>query len=520
VRLAVLDVGSNTVHLVVVDGQPDGAFAVVARERDTLRLAEAAFPSMSLPAEAVGRLVASVSRMRAVADDLRAGVVAGFATSAIREARNGLDVLDRVREATGVTIKVLPGVEEARLTYLAARRWTAFSARQLLVVDIGGGSLEVAGGEGERPELAGSLPLGATRLTRRFVRSDPVRSEELAGLRVHALALLGPLADRIREVPWEVICATSKTFRNLGAVARALPGAPTPAHEFGFAGIDGQTAPILTREALNVVAGYLAGTTARGRRGLTGLDGLRAGNVVAGSQVAALIMQAFGLRELVLAPWALREGVILETLSELSPALPGPPGGPDPRRRSVLDFARRHAWDEAHCRQVAALACSLFDQTAALHRQGPAERELLEAAALLHDVGYAVAQSSRHKHSLYLIRNAGLDGWSARELLMMANVARYHRKALPSERHGDYMTLEDADRVVVRRLAALLRVAEGLDADHFQVVEEVEVVDEGSVLRLDLRARDTPDLWAAGQNADLFESEFGRRLVPVATEVA
>jgi exopolyphosphatase/guanosine-5'-triphosphate,3'-diphosphate pyrophosphatase len=185
----------------------------------------------------------------------------------------------------------------------------------------------------------------------------------------------------------------------------------------------------------------------------------------------------------------------------------------------VLDFARRHAWDEAHCRQVTALALSLFDQTASLHGLGPAERELLEAAGLLHDVGYAVAQSSRHKHSLYLIRNAGLDGWSPRELLIMANVARYHRKALPSERHGDYMALEEADRVVVRRLAALLRVAEGLDADHFQVVEEVRVVDEGPRLRLELRARDDPDLWAAGQNAELFQAEFGRQLVPVATEV-
>ena len=518
-RLAVLDVGSNTVHLVVVDGRPDGSFMVVARERDTLRLAEAAFPSMILPGEAVDRLVASVARMRAAADELRAGAITGFATSAIREARNGLDVLGQVREVTGVTIKVLPGVEEARLTYLAARRWTAFSARRLLVLDIGGGSLEVAGGEGERPELAESLPLGATRLTRRFVRSDPVRPEELVELRVHALALLGPLADRIREAPWEVTCATSKTFRNLGEVARALPGAPTPAHEFGFAGVDGQTAPILTREALNVVAGYLASTTARDRRSLTGLDNLRAGNVVAGSQVAALVMQAFGLRELVLAPWALREGVILETLGELGPAPEGLPGAPDPRRRSVLDFARRHAWDEAHCRQVTAIALSLFDQTTALHGLGPAERELLEAAGLLHDVGYAVAQSSRHKHSLYLIRNAGLDGWSPTELLIMANVARYHRKAPPSERHGDYAALEEPDRLVVRRLAALLRVAEGLDADHFQVVEAVEVVEDGAVLRLELRARDDPDLWSAGHNTDLFEAEFGRPLVPVATEV-
>jgi exopolyphosphatase/guanosine-5'-triphosphate,3'-diphosphate pyrophosphatase len=162
VRLAVLDVGSNTVHLVVVDGRPDGTFEVVTRERDTLRLAEASFPSMTLPDEAVERLVASVARMRATADGLRAGAITGFATSAIREARNGLDVLGRVREATGVTIKVLPGVEEARLTYLAARRWTAFSARRLLVLDIGGGSLEVAGGEGERPQLAERSRSGST----------------------------------------------------------------------------------------------------------------------------------------------------------------------------------------------------------------------------------------------------------------------------------------------------------------------------------------------------------------------
>jgi exopolyphosphatase/guanosine-5'-triphosphate,3'-diphosphate pyrophosphatase len=519
VRLAVLDVGSNTVHLVVVDGGPDGDFTVVARERDTLRLAEAAFPTMRLPEEAVERLVASVARMRSAADELRAGAIVGFATSAIREARNGLEVLGRVKEATGVTIRVLPAVEEARLTYVAARRWTAFSARRLLVVDVGGGSLEVAGGEGEKPELAESLPLGATRLTRRFVRSDPVRPEQLVELRVHALALLGPLADRVRESPWEVTCATSKTFRNLGRVARALPGAPTPAHEFGFAGVDGQTAPILTREALNVVAGYLAGTSARDRRDLTGLDGLRAGNIVAGSQVAALVMQAFGLRELVLAPWALREGVILERLAGLDHPPRDGAAAPDPRRHSVLEFARRHAWDEPHCRQVTALALSLFDQTTALHGLGPPERELLEAAGLLHDVGYAVAQSGRHKHSLYLIRNADLDGWTPRELLMVANVARYHRRALPSERHDDYMALEAADRSVVRRLAALLRVAEGLDADHLQVVEQVEVVDEGQRLRLELRARDDPDLWAAGQNADLFEAEFGRRLVPVATEV-
>jgi exopolyphosphatase/guanosine-5'-triphosphate,3'-diphosphate pyrophosphatase len=521
VRLAVLDVGSNTVHLVVVDGRPDGTFSQVARERDTLRLAESAFPAQHLPDEAVERLISSVRRMRETADGLRAEALIGFATSAIREARNGADALGRVREATGVAIKVLPGVEEARLTYLATRRWTAFSARGLLVVDVGGGSLEVAGGEGERPELVESLPLGVARLSSRFVRSDPPSPDDLAALRVHALAVLGPLAEWVRSQTWEVACGTSKTFRNLGVVARALPEAPTPAHAFGFAGIDGQTAPVLTREALDVVAGYLAETTARDRGRLTGLSDFRAATLVAGSQVAALIVQAFGLRNLVLAPWALREGVILEYLARHDGARAPVDRPEDPRRRAVLEFARRHGWDEPHSRQVTKLALSLFDQTTELHRLGPAERELLEVAGLLHDVGYAVAQSAHHKHSLYLIRNADLDGFRPDELAVIANVARYHRKALPSERHPDYQSLSEGERELVRRLAALLRLADGLDADHFQVVQEVAVKLEDDIARLELRARDVPDLamWAAERNGDLFEQEFGRRVELIPVEV-
>jgi exopolyphosphatase/guanosine-5'-triphosphate,3'-diphosphate pyrophosphatase len=521
-RLAILDVGSNTVHLVVVDGQPDGTFMPVARQRETLRLAEAAFPAMLLPEEAVERLTSTVARMQARADELRADALVGFATSAIREARNGVDALGQVRKATGVGIAVLPGIEEARLTYLAARRWTAFSAHRLLVVDIGGGSLEIAAGDTDRPEIAESLPLGATRLSRRFVRSDPVHPDELVALRVHALALLGPIAERIRAHDHEVVCGTSKTFRNLGELARILPEAPTSPHAFGFAGVDGQTAPVLTREALDVVAGYLAATTARQRSRLAALGELRARNVVAGSQVAALVMQAFGLHQLVLAPWALREGVILEELARRDSSSSPEPADDPRRRRAVLDFALRHGWDEPHCRNVTTLALSLFDQTGALHRLGPAERSLLEVAGLLHDVGYAVAQSGHHKHSLYLIRNAGLEGFTHRERDLIANIARYHRKALPADRHVEYMALDDGDRTLVRRLGALLRLADGLDADHFQVVEEVTVVDRGDHVRLELRARDAPDLdmWAAERNGDLFELEFGRRIEPVAVEVA
>jgi exopolyphosphatase/guanosine-5'-triphosphate,3'-diphosphate pyrophosphatase len=465
-RLAALDIGSNTVHLTIVDGRPDGRFERVAEQREVLRLAEAAFPSMELPEESAEHLIATVARMRAFATSNRVDALVAFATSAIREAINGMAVLGRVREATGVPVSVLPGGQEARLTYVAARAWATFSASHLLVLDIGGGSLEVAGGDDENPEIAESLPLGATRLTRRFLRSDPPGKEELAALRVHSLGVLGPLAERVRSHDWDVVCATSKTFRTLADVAEGMPDAPSPLADFGFAGIDGRTAPLLTAETVNVLEGRLERTNRRERNRLRGLDRLRAGNVIAGSQLAALMMQAFALKRLVLAPWALREGVIIEHLKREATAGGTIEAGDHPRHASIVAFARRYAWDEAHSRLVSDLAVSLFDQTRELHGLGAQEHDLLYFAGLLHDVGAAVAQSAHHKHSLYIISNAEIEGFTQRDLKLMANIARYHRKGPPKEKHPNFAGLTAEHKEVVQKASALLRLAEGLDRSH------------------------------------------------------
>ena len=301
-RLAVLDVGSNTVHLVVVDGQPDGGFVPVARERETLRLAEAAFPTMRLPEEAIERLTATVARMRDWADELTADVLVGFATSAIREARNGVEALGRVREATGVGVTVLPG-GRGGLPHLPGG-----PALDRLLGQHAAGGRHRRRQPGDRRRRERPAGAGREPAARRDQAVAPVRAvgpgaSRRAGRAPGACA--GPVGLCRRDRPaygHEVVCATSKTFRNLGELARSLPEAPASPHAFGFAGVDGQTAPVLTRETMDVVAGYLAGTTARQRGRLAALDGLRARNVVAGSQVAALVMQAFGLEQLVLAP--------------------------------------------------------------------------------------------------------------------------------------------------------------------------------------------------------------------------
>ncbi|MBO0704633.1 MAG: Ppx/GppA family phosphatase [Candidatus Dormibacteraeota bacterium] len=521
-RLAVLDIGSNTAHVVVAEGNGDGTFSTVAQDRAVLKLAEAAFPAMEVPEDAAVRLIEIVDEMRRFADEHRSDALVAFATSAIREAKNGMAILGRVRQQTGVPIKVLPGTEEARLTYLAARSWAAFSARRLLVLDIGGGSFEISGGERDRPEIAESLPLGATRLSRRFLTSDPPEESELTALRVHCLSLLGPVAARVQSSSWDTVCATSKTFRTLARVAENLETTASPSERFGFAGIDGRTAAVLTSETVNLLAGYLARTTSRQRSRLKGVDRLRESNLVAGTQLAALAMQAFGLDHLVLAPWALREGVILETLRGESGLAAGPEGAPGPRHAALLAFARRYEQDQTHAQTVVDLALSLFDQTVELHGCGAPERELLYFAALLHDVGVAVAQSAHHKHSLYIIENAEIEGFTSRELKLIANIARYHRKALPADHHGEYMALSPDDRQLVRRLGALLRLADGMDLDHLQVVRGVEVARNGKRVTLTMDAKDEPHLalWAIGELSDLFELEYGlevRTAAPVVT---
>jgi exopolyphosphatase/guanosine-5'-triphosphate,3'-diphosphate pyrophosphatase len=326
----------------------------------------------------------------------------------------------------------------------------------------------------------------------------------------------------VRERPWDLVCATSKTFRTMARVAEELPATDSPSDRFGFAGVDGRTAPVLTAETINVLAGRLGRSTRRQRSRMRGLDRLRAENVVAGSQLAALAMQAFELSHLVLAPWALREGIIIEQLRSQEGAAPAADEAPHSRRHAaVLDFCRHYSWDEPHSRLVADLAVSLFDQTRALHGFGAEERELLYFSGLLHDVGAAVAQSAHHKHSLYIIGNADLAGFTERERRLMANIARYHRKALPAGHHGEYMALSDEDRRLVRRLGSLLRMADALDLDHYQVVEQATLVPSEDGYDLELEARDEPEsaLRATRELTDLFTLEFDTVVTPVARRV-
>ncbi|MET8742965.1 Ppx/GppA phosphatase family protein [Streptomyces sp. NPDC004728] len=316
-RLGVLDVGSNTVHLLVVDAHPGARPLPAHSHKAELRLAELLDEDGAIGPEGVDRLVATVSDALQAAEDKGCEDVLPFATSAVREASNADQVLARVREETGVDLAVLSGAEEARLTFLAARRWYGWSAGRLLVLDIGGGSLEIAYGIDEEPDAAVSLPLGAGRLTAGWLPGDPPDPAEVKALRRHVRARIARSVGEFTRLgrPDHVV-ATSKTFKQLARIAGAARSTE---------GLYMQRA--LTRKSLEEWVPKLAAMTAEQRGGLPGVSEGRAAQLLAGALVAEGAMDLFGVEELEICPWALREGVILRRLDHLPTEEPDVLGG-------------------------------------------------------------------------------------------------------------------------------------------------------------------------------------------------
>ncbi|MGW8793723.1 Ppx/GppA phosphatase family protein [Streptomyces althioticus] len=309
-RLGVLDVGSNTVHLLVVDAHPGARPLPAHSHKAELRLAQLLDDDGSIGPDGIDRLVAVVHEALQAAEDKGVEELLPFATSAVRDASNADDVLGRVRDETGVELQVLSGEEEAKLTFLAARRWFGWSSGKLLVIDIGGGSLEIAYGLDEEPDAAVSLPLGAGRLTAGWLPGDPPEAEDVRALRRHVRTEIArSVGDFSRFGAPDHVVATSKTFKQLARLA----GAPGSAE-----GLYVQRE--LKRESLEAWVPRLAGMTAAERAELPGVSEARAGQLLAGAMVAEGAMDLFGVERLEICPWALREGVILRRLDHMGPA--------------------------------------------------------------------------------------------------------------------------------------------------------------------------------------------------------
>ena len=500
--LAAIDIGTNSVHLVVARMQPgEGGprFEVLEQEKEMVRLGSGGGDMTELAPDAIERGIAALRRFRQIAEVHGATVVAA-ATSAVREAENRDEFVHRARDEAGVRVEVISGLEEARLIHLGVLQAVPVFDQRLLLCDIGGGSTELLVGEQGATLAARSLKLGAIRLTRRFFDGDVLHPAAVESCRRYVRSTLAPFALEVRRLAPEVAIGSSGTIGALAemAVARETGSRPRTINNL-----------VLERAGLAaVIDDLVAAPDAAARADLPGLDARRADIILGGALVLEQVMDELDLDELTVSGYALREGLLLDgwrrthggSLHHLS----------DLRKRSVTHLMELTDEDPAHSVHVAGLALQLFDALADQHGLGDDAREILEAAALLSNVGLFVSHSKHHKHSYYVIRNSEhLSGFTDREIELIALVARYHRKSEPKAKHPEWAALHDEDQELVRTLAAILRVAIGLDRNHAARVREVGAHrDDGTVVLTgtpDGAADVSLELYAAGSRKDLLE---------------
>jgi exopolyphosphatase / guanosine-5'-triphosphate,3'-diphosphate pyrophosphatase len=502
-RLAAIDIGSNSIHMVAVEVEAAGHLRVIGRAKEMVRLGAGISREGELSPPAAAQAVAALRRCRRLAEARGAQEVVAVATSAVRDAMNGPEFLERVTEQTGLRPRAISGEEEARLIYRAARHSMPLPGRRALVVDLGGGSVELALGAGDEPDWAASEKLGVLRLAEQFGQEDPLPAADRRRLADHVASVLAPHTDRARREGFGSLVATSGTLLALGALAAAR-GNGRAGHALHHA--------VVKTGSLRKVTRQLVRSSLEQRLRLRGLEPRRADIIVMGAVVLEVLLHQLGAETMLLCEWALREGILLDHLQRRWPPAAAARQPPDVRRRSVTALAERCGCDARHGRQVARLALELFEATRPLHHLGAGERSLLEYAALVHDAGRHVSSRGHHKHSEYLIRHGDLRGFAPAEIEVLAGVARYHRGRPPRRRHPAFARLSGEQQWTVSVLAGILRVADALDAGHAQVVRLVSLAERGGVLlvQVELEGDGELELRAAESRCGLLERTLER----------
>ncbi len=498
-RIAAIDIGSNSIRQIVADVGKDGTIRVVDEMKAAPRLGAGTRETKRIDESRMRDALEVVGRMTTLARQLGAERVEAVATSAVRDTSNGQLFLDRIREESGLAVRVLDGEDEARLSFRSALAHFELGKGRAVVLDIGGGSLEIALSADGLLERLISLPLGALRLTEEFLPAEVRRSRVKKLRRKVRRALARKLP--VRNWHGATVIGSGGTCTNIGEMylaRRGLRMAQT---------VQGTKVPCAEIER---ILDALIDLPADERARVPGLNPARADIIIAGISVIVEVLERLDSPELTVSSYGIREGLLLET-ARVRPTIADPG---ESRERSALQLAERSHYEELHSRHVRKLALQVFDQIGERLGCEESERALLSDAALLHDIGYHINYEDHHKHSYHLISHAELLGMSPVEQVIVANVARYHRGPRPKKTHRNYSGLDKQSRRVVKRLSAILRVADGFDRGHSAAVERVDVewTDDTLVLRASPSARGGDvqlELWGADRKSRLLAQVAG-----------
>jgi exopolyphosphatase/guanosine-5'-triphosphate,3'-diphosphate pyrophosphatase len=504
-RLAAIDIGTNSVHMLVVRVRQDLSFEVIDREKAMVRLGAGGLDGRALTAEAMTAALQALSRFKRLAESRQVDAIVAAATSATREARNGGAFLARIQRETGIRPRVITGAEEARLIHLAAVYGVDVGSGRAVVIDIGGGSVEITLGTAADIQFARSFKIGVIRLTERFLRSDPLSDRDERRMMKHILGEIDRHCEQITTAGFDRVIGTSGTILSVGAVATTMARGTPPAELRNLR---------VSAKQIRRLRKTVAELDLEQRLMMPGLDPRRADLVVAGAVLVDTILRRLGAEDLTLCDLALREGLILDYIRRNRRRIARADRIPDVRRRSTIELAERCNYYADHAQQIARMALAIFDQTRALHGLTDREREWLEYAALLHDIGYVIDYEKHHKHGYYLITSAVLDAFDPREIEIIAHLVRYHRGARPAVKHASFRVLKAWQRRAIEPLAALLRIADALDRSHARRIDEVYCSIRKKRVRLEVLSPYDVDLElaTARRRAQLFQEVFGRKL--------
>ncbi|MDF1581475.1 MAG: Ppx/GppA phosphatase family protein [Desulfuromonadales bacterium] len=501
-RLAAIDIGTNSIRCIIVEVDEKTGFRVLDDEKSTVRLGEGLTETGLISVAAWERAREALLRMRKITDGLGVSFIESVATSAVRKADNGPAFVAAMKEDTGVDIRVIDGEEEAELAALSARHHFDMANTRFGLVDIGGGSVEIITATGIHIEEVFSLELGAVFLTENFLNSDPISGKQMAALRKHLRKTLRRELDG-QEFALQCLIGSGGTITNIGNMVMARRNEQ-------YDSVHGYE--VLHSEIVHLLA-VLERKSCKERRDIAGLSPERADIIVAGVAAVDALMHALGTNLLKINERGLREGLIIRSLMKHDLWTIG-----DELREwrsSLRDFARSCHSDEHHSEQVRRLSVTIFAALEPGYAMGERACQLLEAAALLHDVGYFISYSKHHKHSYHLIRHARLFDFSPREIEIIANIARYHRKSLPKSHHDNYRRLSPQDQELVMKLGGILRLADGLDRRRSQLVDQIKCRLSKQRITIDLVGDEelSVEIYGGYAKGDMIETAFSRKLV-------
>jgi len=501
-RVTAIDLGTNSFHAVIVDIYPDGSFYTVDKLKEMVLLQDMEMGDR-LSDEAFQRGYDALKRIKTLSDHQNSERTLAYATSAIREAENGGEFIQKVIDDLGVKISAIPGRLEAELIGLAVQHGVAMPQKPSLIMDVGGGSVEFILADHEKFYHVSSKKMGVAKMTSRFVQSDPITQGEITALEDHYRKQLTEIAQSFAIHRGEILIGSSGTMENIALmVADYNKFSPSMSvNELRF-----------TAEEFYKLYDDVILMNAHERSKLKGLDEKRIDLLPAGLVLLRYVLKTFGIKEIKISTQALREGIIIRYINQELKVLKKNLSIEDPRHRSVMELVQKCQWHELHSRHVAKMCLELFDEFQDDLGLAKIDRELLNYAAYMHDIGYHISHRKHHKHALYLIRNADLKGFAEDEIEVMANVARYHRRSTPKKRHKHFNKLPKNQKKRVKKLSAIMRIADGLDRSHYQNVRSMDVKKAPEKITIEIFTEEDPQLeiWGAMRKNMLMEEVTGK----------